>query len=48
VQDIKTEKELCDKVAVLGGEPSEACQSVETRQAEAQEVLNADTACQST
>lgn len=39
VDDIIKEKERCDEIAVLGGEPTALCQSVETRLAEAEAEL---------
>ncbi|MEO0549924.1 MAG: hypothetical protein AAFZ91_08380 [Pseudomonadota bacterium] len=35
VQDLQTEKKRCDDIKVLGGEPTEACQTVEARVEEA-------------
>ena len=41
VQDLKTEEKRCEDLAVLGGEPTAACQSVEERLADAEEKLAA-------
>ncbi|MEM9939801.1 MAG: hypothetical protein AAF768_13220 [Pseudomonadota bacterium] len=39
VQDLQTEKKRCDDIKVLGGEPTEACQTVEARVEEAIDAL---------